>query len=143
MIFKIWHGLLGMKKYDSAWHEADIEEELMEYQKAEGFWEKWSESSDIVYTYTRAKWSGHANLLFPLTRRQFLSGSIYMFPKYTLRWLFFVAAGKLAGSRGIIREVRNPQKLTKLDEIAKKNSLDKEKFRLACQKLLRYWILLK
>jgi hypothetical protein len=143
MIIWFWHNLLKMEKYDLGWHQADIIDELAEYKRAEGFMERWSELSDIVYTYTRARWSGHTNISFPLSRGLFIWGSLYMFPKYTLRWLFFAFAGKLLKSKRLIREVRNPKKISKLDEIADKYGLEKNAFRSTCRKLLRFCPLLK
>lgn len=143
MIFTLWHNALGMEKHNRAWHDKDIADAVAEYEQAQGFIEKWSEISDVVYTYTRAKWLGHSRLSFPLPWGYLRWGALYMFPKYTLRWLLFVTAGELAKSRQVIREVRNPEKLLKLDEIAEKYSLNPENFRGICQKLLRYWVLLK
>ena len=138
-----WHNLLKMEKYDLEWHQADMIGELAEYKRAEGFMERWSELSDIVYTYTRARWSGHTDVSFPLSRGLFIWGALYMFPKYTLRWLFFVFAGRILKSKRLIREVRNPQRISKLDEIAEKYGLEKEAFHCACRKLLKSWPLLK
>ena len=143
MIITLWHNLLGMEKHDFDWHKSDIHDELMEYKEARGFIEKWSEISDVVYTYTRAKWTGHSGIFFPLPRKYFVWGLLYMFPKYTSRWLFFIVAGKLVKSKKIIREVRNPLKISKLDKIAEKYNLNKDNFCAVCQKLLKYWILLK
>lgn len=143
MIFTLWHTLLGMQKYDATWHQADIADEIFEYEQAKGFWERWSEVSDVVYTYTRARWSGHSQMSFPLPRHYLVWGALYMFPKYTLRWLFFITAGWLAKSKRAVREVRNPEKASKLDAIAKRYQLDERSFRRICQKLLKYWILLK
>jgi len=143
MIFTVWHSILGMEKHTLAWHKDDMADETREYEAARGFMERWSEISDIVYTYTRAKWSGHSALAFPLPRRYFFWGALYMFPKYTLRWLFFVTAGRLAGSPQIIRAVRNPQKSEKLKDIADQYHLNAERFCAICRKLLKYWILLK
>ena len=139
----MWHRILGMEKHTLAWHEADMADEMREYKTAVRFMERWSEVSDVVYSYTRAKWSGHSELSFPLPRRYLIWGALYMFPKYTLRWLFFVIVGKLAGSPQIIRAVRNPQKSEKLKNIAAAYHLDEERFFALCQNLLKYWILLK
>ena len=143
MIFTLWHNLIAMEKRSRAWHEDDIADEFAEYREAQGFMEKWSEVSDVVYTYTRAKWSGHSTLAFPLPRRYFFWGALYMFPKYTLRWLFFAVAGRIADSENPIREVRNPRKLSKVNEIAWKYHLDAEHFCAICQRLLRYWLVLE
>ena len=132
-----------MEKHDCAWHEADIADELAEYEKAQGFIERWSELSDIVYTYTRARWSDHVGLALPLSLRQFFFGSLYMFPKYTLRWLFFRRAGRKSGARRIVREVRNPAKAEKLNGIARIYGIDEAIFRDVCERQQRWWPLLK
>jgi len=72
----------------------------------------------------------------------FCIGVLYMFPKYTGRWLFFRSAGKKAGSTKPVHEVRNPKKTHKLHQIAERNNIDKDKFQVICEKQLRYWILL-
>ncbi len=135
--------MLGMQKHDLEWHKKDMADEIQEYEEANGFVARWSELSDIVYTYTRGKWSGHNELIFPLSKRHFLFGSLYMFPKYTLRWSFFVTAGKSAGAEKTIREVRNPSKIFKLDDVAERYGVNRDDFREVCRKLLRFWPLLK
>jgi spore germination protein GerM len=51
--------MLNMPKYDEVWHQADLADELAEYEKATGLIARWSELSDIVYTCTQGRWSGH------------------------------------------------------------------------------------
>lgn len=65
-----------------------------------------------------------------------------MFPKYSGRWLFFRRAGKKAGAKKALREVRNPKKTHKLHTIAEKNDIDEKLFQKTCEKQLKYWILL-
>ncbi len=84
-LINLWHSMLNMPKYDEAWHKHDMEDELGEYYEAQGLIGTWSEISDVVYTYTRAKWSGHENIIFPFSKIYFYIGVIYMIPKYTLR----------------------------------------------------------
>lgn len=74
-----------MPKYDFTWHSQDVAEEFGEYKEATGLLHRWSELSDVVYTYTRAQWSGYKEIEFPLSRTGFYIGLLYMFPKYTLR----------------------------------------------------------
>jgi hypothetical protein len=136
-----WHTMLGMTKYDKSWHENDLSDELKEYYEETRFFRKWSELSDVVYTYTRAKWSGY-KLNFPFNNFMFYLGVVYMIPKYTARWLFFRSAGKKVGAKKPLHEVRNPKKTHKLHQIAERNNLDKEKFQRVCENQLRYWILL-
>jgi len=133
--------MLGMVKYDKSWHQDDLADELKEYYDETRLFKKWSELSDVVYTCTRARWSGY-NLKFPFSQIMFCIGVLYMFPKYTGRWLFFRSAGKKAGSTKPVHEVRNPKKTHKLHQIAERNNIDKDKFQVICEKQLRYWILL-
>jgi hypothetical protein len=139
----IWHSWLAMPGFDQAWHERDLADELAEYHEETKLLKKWSELSDVVYTCTRARWSGHA-LAFPLRRWQFWVGLPYMYGKYTGRFLFYRHAGKKAGANKVIRCVRNPQKLHKLDNILAEQDITVDKARLLaqCKKQLRFWPLL-
>lgn len=131
-----------MPKYSREWHEQDMQDELDEYSNADAIFSKWSEVSDVVYTYTRARWSGHQEIVFPLSRIAYLFGLLYMFPKYTLRWMFFRAVARRMGSPRNITEVRNPRKLHKLHEIAERNELDPNTFSVTAERLIRWWPLL-
>lgn len=142
LVFKRWHDLLNMPKRDKMWHIKDIAAEHQELQDAEGWINRWSEYSDVAYSVTRGRWSGH-DIESPLNRREFYYGSIYMFPKYTLRYMFYRRAGKKLGARRPLHEVRNPKKLNKLHHIAKEYDLDPHEFAALCEKRLRYWPLLK
>ncbi len=138
-----WHTWLAMPGFDQAWHQADMADELAEYHEERNLLKKWSELSDVVYTCTRSRWSGHA-IPFPLPSWLFPAGVLYMLPKYTGRFLFYRRAGKLAGANKIIRCVRNPKKLHKLDDIIAEQNIvvDRERLKQICQKQLRYWVLL-
>ena len=138
-----WHSYLDMPKYDLEWHKNDIKDELEELKEAKGLVHKWSEISDVVYTYTRAKWSGHKELDFPLKKIHFYVGLIYMFPKYTLRWKFFNKLGKKFSKKLNITEVRNPKKIHKLNEIAKKYNIDSVIFIDEAKKMMKWWIFFK
>lgn len=65
-------------------------DELAEYEEAHGFIDIWSELSYVAYTYTHARWSGHNGIDFPFSKVKLTIGLLYMIPKYTLRWRFFV-----------------------------------------------------
>lgn len=140
--YKQWHNLLDMPKKDEQWHKEDIADEYTELDEARGPINRWSEYSDVVYTVTRARWDGY-DFASPLSKGLFLYGSLYMFPKYTLRYLFFRQAGKKLRSSRPLHEVRNPKKTHKLHHIASKYDLDPAKFAAICEKQLRYWPLLK
>ena len=66
-----------------------------------------------------------------------------MFPKYTQRWRFFRTLGKKFDKNLNITEVRNPEKIEKLDNIAKKYGLDPLRFKAEAQELIKYWFFLK
>ena len=142
MITNLWHSWLDMPKYDQKWHRDDIKDELREYEGSRGFFNRWSEVSDVVYTYTRARWTGHKKINWPLKWWQLFWGLLYMYPKYTLRWWFFHRVGKRFHKHVHVTEVRNPKKETKLREIARRNKLDEEEFVKECRRLEKYWIFL-
>jgi len=138
-----WHSILDMPKNDFAWHQKDISDELEELEEARGLINRWSELSDVVYTYTRAYWSGHKTIKYPLSKISFFIGLFYMFPKYTLRWRFFRVLGKKIDKNVKITEVRNPKKIEKLKKIALKYNLDPERFTIEATRLMKKWIFLK
>lgn len=138
-----WHSMIDMSKKDFDWHKADIAEELQEYREANGLLNRWSEVSDVVYTYTRAVWSGHQSLKYPLGKTSFYVGLLYMFPKYTLRWKFYRVLGKKFGENIKITQVRNPKKIEKLKVIAQKHNIDGDQFIAEANKLMKKWIFLK
>ncbi|MEO8105223.1 MAG: hypothetical protein ABI602_02700 [Candidatus Saccharibacteria bacterium] len=136
-----WHSWLGMKQHDKQWHENDLSDELAEYYEESQVFKKWSELSDVAYTCSRGRWSGH-DIRFPFARSKFYLGVLYMIPKYTGRWIFFLSAGKKAGYSKSIHEVRNPRKTHKLNTIAEKYNIDPLVFQKVCEKQLKYWPLL-
>ena len=135
--------MLDMPKNNLDWHKEDISDELKELEKAEGLIDKWSELSDVAYTYTRAHWSGHTSIKYPLSKTNFYIGLIYMFPKYTLRWKFYRVLGKKFDKNIKITEVRNPEKIEKLKVIAEKHNINPEKFTEEAKKLMGKWVFLK
>lgn len=137
-----WHTWLDQPKFDKKWHLDDMADELAEYREETSLLKQWSEASDVVYTYTRSRWSGHEGVEFPLGRFAYAFGTMYMYPKYSLRQLFFQRAGKKAGMNERLRCVRNPRKTHKLHTIAEQNNLNKKVFQNTCEKQLRYWLLL-
>ncbi|MBP9738217.1 hypothetical protein KBD20_00860 [Candidatus Saccharibacteria bacterium] len=133
-----FHEWLAMPKESKTWHEDDIADEFSELQEAKGLINKWSELSDVVYTVDRARWSGHT-FDYPIPGHTVAIGYLYMYPKYTMRFLFFRRAGKKLDPISDIRQVRNPKKVHKLHHIAKKHNLDPKKFEEICTKQYRHW----
>lgn len=134
--------MLAMPKKDIEWHKNDIADEVVELSEAKGLINRWSELSDVVYTYTRTKYSGH-KVKRPITLGLYYLGLVYMFPKYTLRWYFYRLIGKKFDKKLKITEVRNPKKQEKLKHIALKYNLDPELFELEVKRKMKYWIFLK
>jgi hypothetical protein len=132
-----------MPRHDLAWHENDIAEELEELHEARGIINRWSEYSDISYTYTRALWSGHKKISLPINYFLYLVGLAYMFPKYTLRWKFFHKLGKKLGAKNKVTEVRNPLKTHKLKEIAANYDLNADEFVSEANRLMKKSFFLK
>jgi hypothetical protein len=130
-----------MPKNDKQWHIDDMADEFAELQEAQGFIATWSEISDVAYTYSRGKWSGHTVEL-PISKPKYYVGLMYMYPKYTSRYIFFKRAGKKAGATKQLKEVRNPQKTHKLHTIATNYNIDQAAFQNVCEKQLKYWPLL-
>src|SRR3989344_1436986 len=146
-----WHSILDMPKNDFAWHQKDISDELEELEEARGLINRWSELSDVVYTYTPAdrgrrtnkkKTPLHKTIKYPLSKISFFIGLFYMLPKYTLRWRFFRVLGKKIDKNVKITEVRNPKKIEKLKIIALKHNIDPEKLITEANKLMKRWIFL-
>lgn len=135
--------MLDMSKHDAAWHARDMADELAEYRESCRLIDTWSELSDVVYTYTRARWSGHTTITFPFSLTMYCVGALYMFPKYTLRWTFFRTLGHRFDPSLHLTEVRNPRKLEKLKNITEKHDLDPERFTEEATMLMRYWFFLK
>ena len=138
-----WHKILNMKKYDLDWHKQDMLDEIQEFKESKGLINKWSELSDISYTYTRALWSGHQDIKFPFKKVFLYIGFVYMIPKYTLRWKFFRKLGKKFDKNLKINEVRNPKKLHKLEDIAIRYNLDPIMFTNEACRLKKRWLFLK
>jgi len=133
-----WHSWLNMPKEDISWYKADLKDEVEELNTATDLVGRWSEKSDVVYTVMRARWNGY-QIDSPLSFIDRALGTMYMYPKYSLRYLFFQRAGKKVDPQSDIRDVRNPKKVKKLKLIAKEYSLPESEFTNVCQKQLRCW----
>jgi len=138
-----WHTRLDMPKNSIEWHIQDVADEMQELSEARGLVNRWSELSDVAYTYTRAHWSGHTDIQRPISYPKYVAGLIYMFPKYNLRWKFFYLVGQKLDKSKMVREVRNPQKLHKLHHIAEKYNFDRDDFEAEAKKLMKKRIFLK
>ncbi|KGO75991.1 hypothetical protein PITC_011480 [Penicillium italicum] len=136
-----WFKMLNLQRQSHiSWHRARLREELCERRLAETGWQKLSETSDVLFSITRARYDG-----FPTRNPSCLTGLysspiyVYMLAKYTSRWSFFKAAALFCHARhwNRVQEVVNPSKDHKLTEVALRHNIDQKDFhRVSCR--LRY-----
>ncbi|GKZ21541.1 hypothetical protein AbraIFM66951_006723 [Aspergillus brasiliensis] len=137
-----WHTFLNLPRQSNiSWHKNRLSEELLERRKATTPLTRLSETSDILFTLSRAQYDG-----FPLPFRPSWSwtfnalASGYMLGKFTSRWWFYRVAAYYAGKHDwrAVREVVNPRKGAKLDEVAGRHGMDKGNFGRVGRRLL--WV---
>eukprot|EP00697_Spironema_sp_BW2_P004266 gnl/Spiro4/1580_TR837_c0_g1_i1.p1 gnl/Spiro4/1580_TR837_c0_g1~~gnl/Spiro4/1580_TR837_c0_g1_i1.p1 ORF type:complete len:175 (+),score=13.63 gnl/Spiro4/1580_TR837_c0_g1_i1:79-525(+) len=139
---KLWLKTLKLKVHGRTWHRQDVIGEMREFRQASTRLHRLSELSDISFTYTRAISNGyHVPNPFVLTSvpsRCVIDA--YMIVKYSTRFYFYRFCGWRAGHPTTLREVRNPMKTNKLEEIAKGNRIaDVDHFVRICVWWRRYW----
>ncbi|RAH59040.1 hypothetical protein BO85DRAFT_511562 [Aspergillus piperis CBS 112811] len=127
-----WHTFLNLpRQSDITWHKSRLSEELSEWRKATTPLARLSETSDVLFTISRAEHDGFPIPFRPAWSRTYNAlASTYMLGKFTSRWYFYRVAAYFAGKhdwRGV-REVVNPRKGMKLDEVADRHGIDKAKF---------------
>ncbi|KAK3944417.1 hypothetical protein QBC46DRAFT_374274 [Diplogelasinospora grovesii] len=141
-----WHKYLGLSRQSpSSWYRDRLHEELQERRVASTFWRKVSETSDVFFSISRARHDG-----FPVRRLPHFAASrhslvyAYMLAKYTSRWKFYRATAILCGvgDYSSVREVVNPSKDHKLEEVATRHRIDPIKFKRVGCRLRRIWPLL-
>lgn len=141
-----WHNTLKLPRQPSAsWHRDRIREELRERRLSTTPLQRLSETSDILFSSSRAQYDGYHGRIIPRSFRcYFLVAYLYMLAKYTSRWAFYRAAASLckAPCRPLIREVVNPQKDAKLAEVASRHNIDPTAFQNVARQLRRVWPLL-
>lgn len=141
-----WHRMLGLSpKYPRSWHRDRLREELRERRVATTALQKLSETSDVFFSISRARCDGfHIQQLPRFIASRHLPVYAYMLVKYTSRWKFYRMVATLCKAPlcGRVREVVNPRKDHKLEEVARRHQIDPAKFkRVSCQ-LRRVWPLL-
>jgi hypothetical protein len=67
-----------------------------------------------------------------------------MLAKFTLRWKFYRTAAVIcnAPNYDIVREVVNPNKDQKIEEVASRHQIDAVEFKRVCRQLRQVWPLL-
>lgn len=138
-----WHTFLGLRQQPHrCWHRARLREELRERRSARTCFARLSETSDVFFCISRAAHDGQ-----PVCKRPpFLLGQnglaySYMVTKYTSRWYFYRVIALLCSATNVatIREVVNPCKDSKLDEVAKRHSLDRTRFVRIGRRMRSVW----
>ncbi|KAI0390133.1 uracil phosphoribosyltransferase-domain-containing protein [Xylariaceae sp. FL0594] len=125
-----WHKILGLQRVTALqWHKDRLRDETAEYEEAIGLMDRLSEKSDIFFAISRAQYDGH--YVGPLP--PFTMGHVpvygYMLAKYTSRCMFYRTLAYICGADHTVREVVNPTKDSKLEEIAARHRIDRDKFK--------------
>lgn len=141
-----WYALLGLAKHPSkSWYRDRIVEEMKERRTATTTLQQLSETSDVLFSMTRALYDGQYTKRPPPVRTamHFLNYT-YMVAKYTSRWGFYQVAARLSHGayRTSVREVVNPAKDAKLFEVASRHRVDTQSFVLVARRLRMIWPLL-
>ncbi|KAI0846486.1 hypothetical protein F5Y00DRAFT_264486 [Daldinia vernicosa] len=137
-----WHKLLGLPRQSPlSWHRDRLREELQERRNASTPLEKLSEAADVFFSISRAKYDGYPVRPLPRFSVSHILVYAYMLAKFTSRWAFYRVAAFLCGApnHDIVREVVNPTKDYKLDEVAFRHHIDQGKFKRIGRRLRRVW----
>lgn len=97
----------------------------------------------MIFTISRARYDGHATRGLPDASAAVL---LYMGAKFSARWTFYRIVAFACGARGErlrgVREVVNPAKASKVDEVAERHGLDRVAFRRWAGRVRMFWPLL-
>ena len=145
-LLKRWYGMLGLSRQSPQfWYRDRLREELQERRTAKTRWQKLSEALDVFFSSTRAEYDGFsARKLPPIVASRHLLIYAYMLVKFTLRWEFYRIAAIMcqAPHYNSVREVVNPSKDQKLEEVAARYQLDPMELKRVGRRLRRLWPLL-
>lgn len=132
-LLRRWYGMLGLPwQSPLSWYWDRLREELREWRTATTPWQRISEASDVLFSISRAGFDG-----FPIRRLPSITSPshvlvyAYMLAKYTSRWTFYKIAAMFcrAPQYNLVREVVNPTRDHKLDEVASPHRIDREQFK--------------
>jgi hypothetical protein len=128
-----------------SWYRDRLREELQELGATKTPWQKLSETSDVFFCVIRAQYDGFpVRKLPPFVASRHVLVYAYMLAKYTSRWKFYRTAAILCNSPDydLVREVVNPNRDHKLDEVASRYKIDTAEFKRVCRQLRYIWPLL-
>ncbi|KAI2604630.1 hypothetical protein GGR54DRAFT_454123 [Hypoxylon sp. NC1633] len=137
-----WHGLLGLPRQSPpSWYRDRLHEEQQERQAAATSLEKLSETADVFFSISRASYDGFPVGPLPPVALRNVHIYAYMLGKFTSRWAFYRVTAFLCGAPDYctVREVVNPSKDRKLDEVASRHQVDPGKFKRIGRRLRRVW----
>lgn len=141
-----WHRMLGLRhQCPPSWHRERLREELHERRTATTNIHKLSEAADVFFTISRARYDGFSVGSLPsFVASRHAPVYTYMLAKYTLRWGFYRTAALFCRvpQPGAVREVVNPAKDSKMDEVSARHGIDAVQFRRVGRRLRRVWPLL-
>ena len=140
-----WHRVLGLQRQSPrSWHRDRIYEELRERRTAKTSLQKLSETSDVFFSISRAQYDGYPIRPLPAFVFSQVPVYLYMLAKYTSRWTFYrmVAVLCKVARYDLVREVVNPSKDHKLDEVASRHNIDLRRFHRVGRWLRKVWPLL-
>ncbi|KAF2666578.1 hypothetical protein BT63DRAFT_415704 [Microthyrium microscopicum] len=145
-LLRPFHRALGLPSQSStSWYRARLREELEERRQATTFWHKISETSDVLYTISRAEYDGHhVRNLPPFSVSRHTLPYAYMVGKFTSRRIFYRTSAMLCGAPKphLVREVVNPIRDIKLEQVASRHGINPDKFKHVGHQLLKVWPLL-
>ena len=128
-----WLRFLNLPKHSQPWYRNILQGELKELEEAKTPLEKLSETSDVLFCLSRAQYDGFPPDSLPVVDSYppYLV-YIYMIAKFTMRWAFYRLAARICRGRNnnhpSIREVVNPRKDSKLEEVARRHGIDAKLF---------------
>ena len=145
-LLKRWHGMLGLSRQSPpSWYRDRLREELQERRIAKTHWQKLSEASDVFFSSSRAQYDGFpVRKLPPFVTSRHVLVYAYMLAKFTSRWKFYrtVAIICNAPHYDLVREVVNPRKDQKLEEVASRHQIDPVEFKRIGRQLRQVWPLI-
>ena len=145
-LLKRWHAMLGLTRQSPpSWYRDRLREELRERRLATTRRQKLSEASDVFFSSSRAQYDGFpVRKLSPLVTSRHMLVYAYMLAKFTSRWTFYRTAAFMCSAPRYdsVREVVNPSKDQKLEEVASRHRIDPVAFKRVGRQLRQVWPLL-
>jgi hypothetical protein len=141
-ILRRWYRMLALPRQPPTWYRAGLQEEEQELEEANTFIDKLSESSDVYFVLVRAQYDGFPIKKLPPLSVRDLPIYGYMMAKLTSRWAFYQTADVLSGAGYRVREVVDPKKEYKLEQVASRHHIEPMTFKRVARRLRRVWPLL-